>query len=245
MICYHNLCSISVSVIRINNVQNINECKKCKRKFVNLKRHYASGNCFQNETSQSIPEGNANNINKDKSCPPPKGSNNSFKSSEFSEKSNSGKESTSSSEPQNIACKGCAKVYKRLMVHLKSKNGQLCKSLYSPEELDKPNKWKAYYEKNKKKILEKQKEYQKQTAEKNSEKIKIAKKKHYDENDEKIKNTFVGHPLIENKDTNKTDINNLISKDKVTSTALKDADLPNSQEALDYLKVVVSPPSKK
>ena len=37
-------------------------------------------------------------------------------------------------------------------------------------------------------------------------------KKYFD--DEKIKNTFVGHPLIENKDTNKTDINNLISKDK-------------------------------
>ena len=37
-------------------------------------------------------------------------------------------------------------------------------------------------------------------------------KKYFDE--EKIKNTFVGHPLIENKDTNKTDINNLISKDK-------------------------------
>jgi hypothetical protein len=89
-----------------NFEKELNECKKCKRKFVNLKRHYASGNCFQNKTSQSIPEGNANNINKDKSCPPPKGSNNSFKSSECSEKSNSGKESTSSSEPQNIACKG-------------------------------------------------------------------------------------------------------------------------------------------
>ena len=37
-------------------------------------------------------------------------------------------------------------------------------------------------------------------------------KKYFDE--ESIKNTFVGHPLIENKDTNKTDINNLISKDK-------------------------------
>jgi hypothetical protein len=170
-----------------NFEKELNECKKCKRKFVNLKMHHASGNCFQNETSQSIPEGNANNINKDKSCPPPKGSNNSFKSGECSEKSNSLKESTSSSEPQNIACKGCSKVYKRLLVHLKSKNGHLCKSFYSPEELDKPNKWKAYYEKNKKKILEKQKEYQKQNAEKNSEKIKIAKKKHYDENAEKIK----------------------------------------------------------
>jgi len=37
-------------------------------------------------------------------------------------------------------------------------------------------------------------------------------KKYFDE--ESIKNTFVGHPLIENNDTNKTDINNLISKDK-------------------------------
>ena len=37
-------------------------------------------------------------------------------------------------------------------------------------------------------------------------------KKYFDE--EKIKNTFVGHPLIENKGTNKTYINNLISKDK-------------------------------
>ncbi len=32
--------------------------------------------------------------------------------------------------------------------------------------------------------------------------------------DENIKNTFVGHPLIENKISNKTDINNFISKDK-------------------------------
>ena len=37
-------------------------------------------------------------------------------------------------------------------------------------------------------------------------------KKYFDE--ESIKNTFVGHPLIESTDTNKTDINNLISKDK-------------------------------
>ncbi len=37
-------------------------------------------------------------------------------------------------------------------------------------------------------------------------------KKYFD--DENIKNTFVGHPLIENKISNKTDINNPISKDK-------------------------------
>ena len=37
-------------------------------------------------------------------------------------------------------------------------------------------------------------------------------KKYFD--DESIINTFVGHPLIEDTDTNKTDINNLISKDK-------------------------------
>ena len=37
-------------------------------------------------------------------------------------------------------------------------------------------------------------------------------KKYFD--DENIKNTFVGHPLIENKDINNTDINNLVSKDK-------------------------------
>ena len=37
-------------------------------------------------------------------------------------------------------------------------------------------------------------------------------KKYFD--DENIKNTFVGHPLIENKISNKTDINNFIFKDK-------------------------------
>jgi len=37
-------------------------------------------------------------------------------------------------------------------------------------------------------------------------------KKYFD--DENIKNTFVGHPLIENTTLNKTDINNLVSKDK-------------------------------
>ena len=37
-------------------------------------------------------------------------------------------------------------------------------------------------------------------------------KKYFD--DENIKNTFVGHPLIEDSNTNKTDINNLISKNK-------------------------------
>ena len=37
-------------------------------------------------------------------------------------------------------------------------------------------------------------------------------KKYFD--DENIKNTFVGHPLIENTVLNKTDLNNLVSKDK-------------------------------
>ena len=37
-------------------------------------------------------------------------------------------------------------------------------------------------------------------------------KKYFD--NENIKNTFVGHPLIENTSLNKTDINNLVSKDK-------------------------------
>ncbi len=37
-------------------------------------------------------------------------------------------------------------------------------------------------------------------------------KKYFD--DENVKNTFVGHPLIENKDLKKTDINNFVSKDK-------------------------------
>ena len=37
-------------------------------------------------------------------------------------------------------------------------------------------------------------------------------KKYFD--DENIENTFVGHPLIENTGLNKTDINNLVSKDK-------------------------------
>ncbi len=37
-------------------------------------------------------------------------------------------------------------------------------------------------------------------------------KKYFD--DENIKNTFVGHPLIENIGLNKTDLNNLVSKDK-------------------------------
>jgi len=37
-------------------------------------------------------------------------------------------------------------------------------------------------------------------------------KKYFD--DENVKNTFVGHPLIENTGLNKTDINNLVSKDK-------------------------------
>ncbi len=37
-------------------------------------------------------------------------------------------------------------------------------------------------------------------------------KKYFD--NENIKNTFVGHPLIENTGPNKTDINNLVSKDK-------------------------------
>ncbi len=37
-------------------------------------------------------------------------------------------------------------------------------------------------------------------------------KKYFD--NENIKNTFVGHPLIENPGLNKTDINNLVSKDK-------------------------------
>ena len=38
---------------------------------------------------------------------------------------------------------------------------------------------------------------------------------------------------------------NLVKKDRHTSTILADADLPNSQEALDYLSSALSPPTKK
>ena len=37
----------------------------------------------------------------------------------------------------------------------------------------------------------------------------------------------------------------LISKDVHTSTALSDADLPQSQDALEYLKAITSPPNEK
>ena len=42
----------------------------------------------------------------------------------------------------------------------------------------------------------------------------IFEKKYFDK--ENIKNTFVGHPLLENKENNKTDLSNLIKNDKKT-----------------------------
>jgi hypothetical protein len=135
--------------------KELNECKTCKRKFVNLKLHHASGNCSQNETCNSLPDSTENKNVKpsEKSCPPFQSSKNAVKNGTCSGRLSSVKDSNTISEPLNIACKGCSKVFKRLLVHLNSKNGLVCKSFYSPEELEKPNKWKAYYEKNKEKIL--------------------------------------------------------------------------------------------
>ena len=171
--------------------KELNECNKCKRKFVNLKLHHTSGNCFQKETNTILPESISNKNCKpsEKSCPPIKCSKNAVKNGTYSEKLSSVKDTNTISEPLNIACKGCSKLFKRLLVHLNSKNGLECKSFYSPEELQKPNKWKAYYKKNKEKILEMKKEYQK----KNSEQLKANRKRHYDENSEQLKETKKRH----------------------------------------------------
>ena len=95
------------------------------------------------------------------------------------------KESEEVGDLTNVVCKGCSKVFKRLLVHLNSKNGSNCKLLYSVEELEKPNKWKVYYEKNK----EKKRNYQKQ----NAERIKGTKRRHYEENAESIKTSMKRH----------------------------------------------------
>ena len=125
--------------IQVGNFEKeLKECKKCKRKFVNLKLHHESGNCFENETSQSFPEFNTNNNSKTLEESPPKSSTNSVQNVECSEKFSSVKER--SSEPQNIACKGCSKVYKRLLVHLKSKNGLLCKSFTAHKNWKNPTR---------------------------------------------------------------------------------------------------------
>ena len=125
--------------------KELNECNKCKRKFVNLKLHHTSGNCFPNRTSKSLPESIANKNCKpsEKDSPPIKSSKNAVNGT-CSEELSSVKDINTISEPLNIACKGCSKIFKRLLVHLNSKNGLGCKSFYNPKELEKPNKWKAF-----------------------------------------------------------------------------------------------------
>ena len=58
-----------------------------------------------------------------------------------------------------VACRGCKVIYKRLLVHLNSKNGMPCKALYREEELVKPSKSKNHYAKNQTQILEKKKSF--------------------------------------------------------------------------------------
>ena len=62
-------------------------------------------------------------------------------------------------------------------------------------------------------------------------------KKYFDE--ESIKNTFVGHPLIEDFGTNKTDVSNLISKDKKIISIFPGSRKSETNVLLPILLVVV------
>ena len=52
------------------------------------------------------------------------------------------------SKNEAVVCKGCLKQFKRLQVHLRSKNGSKCKSLYNEIDIN-PE---PYYQRNKEKI---------------------------------------------------------------------------------------------
>jgi hypothetical protein len=82
-----------------------------------------------------------------------------------------------------VVCRACCKTFKRLLAHLNSKNGNLCKSFYTEEELRKPSKSKVFYDKHKKKILDKKKKYSKE----NTAKIKDYKRTYYKQNKSEVR----------------------------------------------------------
>ena len=138
--------------------------------------HYANGKCLTNEIPKSSEEQNLSRSKNHKKDLQPDNN----ISSEATNKKVDGKD---------VTCKGCLKIYKKLLVHLNSKNGAKCKAFYSSEEMEKPNKWKVYYERNKEKILARKKAYHTE----NKDKIKKRKKNNYDDNSEKIKKRKTDH----------------------------------------------------
>jgi hypothetical protein len=99
-------------------------------------------------------------------------------------------------ESQSVVCKGCLKQFKRLHVHLRSKNGSKCKSLYNENDInpEKANRSNTYYQKNKEKILLKRKFHY------DKERISDKNKGYYDQNKQNISKRRKCH-YEKNKDT--------------------------------------------
>ena len=99
--------------------KELKQCGKCKRNFVNLQLHKTKSNCFEPDVFKS-----PTNLNVDKK--------NTFKQTEKCRG-----ESITNSDLGTI-CKGCSKVFERLLRHLNSKKGSTCKEFYDANELEKP-----------------------------------------------------------------------------------------------------------
>ena len=159
--------------------KELQKCNICNRSFVDIEKHRANNNCSLEETSKMeeniTKESNGQNMNRP----------------------DVEKETKKAGIEANIICRGCSKTFKRLLLHLNSKNGGACKLLYTNEELEKPSKAKTFYEKHKMEIKEKRKAHYNQNKSSLTEKRKAhykqnksslteKRKAHYNQNKPKI-----------------------------------------------------------
>jgi hypothetical protein len=143
------------------------ECKKFKKRYFDLEKHNKTNDCSKTENYESS-QASCQNPRDKKS---PKNS----------------KEMTRENLDSGVECRGCKAIYKRLLVHLNSKNGMSCKALYGEDKLVRPSKSNKYYEKNKAQILEKRKKYYMNNAQEMKQKKNQKDRINYAQNRSKIK----------------------------------------------------------
>ena len=125
-----------------NFEKELKQCDTCKRKFVNLNLHKARNNCFESDASKATM-----NLDDTENC----------------------SEEPNTNSVLESPCRGCNKIFKRLLCHLNSKKGTTCKECYNEKELEKRSKSAVFYEKHKEKI----KSQMKANYDANSDEIKL------------------------------------------------------------------------
>ena len=120
-----------------NFEKELKQCNTCKRKFVNLQLHRNGNNCFKLDFSTT-----QMNPNVDKT---------------YDKAGQIISEEPHIESELECPCRGCNKVFKRLLSHLNSKKGSTCKEFYSEKELEKPSKSAVFYKKHKGEVKRKNK----------------------------------------------------------------------------------------